>query len=97
VGWKYDKAYKESEKYKEGKYILEVELLCNVTDTKEYRVAVYDSLEGKLWIDTEENVLSKSNTPSHVLKTNTHILSKLTDTQKKRSSLRFLSAAQRPK
>ncbi|KAK9381110.1 Yippee/Mis18 [Kockiozyma suomiensis] len=30
VGWKYDHAYEPSEKYKEGKYILEVELLCNV-------------------------------------------------------------------
>ncbi len=31
VGWKYDKAYEASEKYKEGKFILESELLCNVT------------------------------------------------------------------
>ena len=30
VGWKYDKAYEASEKYKEGKYILEAELLCVV-------------------------------------------------------------------
>ena len=30
VGWKYDKAYETSEKYKEGKYILEAELLCTV-------------------------------------------------------------------
>ena len=30
VGWKYDKAYENSEKYKEGKFILEHELLCNV-------------------------------------------------------------------
>ncbi|KAI0390364.1 yippee [Xylariaceae sp. FL0594] len=30
VGWKYDKAYENSEKYKEGKFILEVELLCTV-------------------------------------------------------------------
>ena len=30
VGWKYDKAYEPSEKYKEGKYILEEELLCVV-------------------------------------------------------------------
>ncbi|KAI0180884.1 yippee [Hypoxylon sp. FL1284] len=30
VGWKYDKAYEQSEKYKEGKFILEAELLCNV-------------------------------------------------------------------
>jgi hypothetical protein len=30
VGWKYDKAYEEREKYKEGKYILEAELLCTV-------------------------------------------------------------------
>ena len=30
VGWKYDKAYESSEKYKEGKYILEAELLCTV-------------------------------------------------------------------
>lgn len=30
VGWKYDKAYENAEKYKEGKYILEAELLCNV-------------------------------------------------------------------
>ncbi|KAI5928510.1 yippee zinc-binding/DNA-binding /Mis18, centromere assembly-domain-containing protein [Camillea tinctor] len=30
VGWKYDKAYESSEKYKEGKFILEAELLCNV-------------------------------------------------------------------
>jgi len=27
VGWKYDKAFEQSEKYKEGKFILEVELL----------------------------------------------------------------------
>ena len=27
VGWKYDKAYETSEKYKEGKFILEAELL----------------------------------------------------------------------
>jgi hypothetical protein len=31
VGWKYDKAYETSEKYKEGKFILEAELLCQVT------------------------------------------------------------------
>lgn len=31
VGWKYDKAYEASEKYKEGKFILEAELLCNVS------------------------------------------------------------------
>jgi len=31
VGWKYDKAFEASEKYKEGKFILEAELLCNVT------------------------------------------------------------------
>lgn len=31
VGWKYDKAYEASEKYKEGKFILESELLCHVT------------------------------------------------------------------
>lgn len=31
VGWKYDKAYEPSEKYKEGKYILESELLCIVS------------------------------------------------------------------
>lgn len=30
VGWKYDKAYEASEKYKEGKFILEAELLCTV-------------------------------------------------------------------
>ncbi|KAI9836727.1 MAG: hypothetical protein M1837_003259 [Sclerophora amabilis] len=30
IGWKYDKAYEASEKYKEGKYILEAELLCYV-------------------------------------------------------------------
>lgn len=31
VGWKYDKAYENTEKYKEGKYILEQELLCAVS------------------------------------------------------------------
>ena len=31
VGWKYDKAYEQSEKYKEGKFILESELLCTVS------------------------------------------------------------------
>ena len=31
VGWKYDKAYEASEKYKEGKFILEAELLCTIT------------------------------------------------------------------
>ena len=31
VGWKYDKAYESSELYKVNKYILEAELLCNVT------------------------------------------------------------------
>ena len=30
VGWKYDRAYESSEKYKEGKFILEAELLCAV-------------------------------------------------------------------
>lgn len=30
VGWKYEKAFELSEKYKEGKYILEAELLCTV-------------------------------------------------------------------
>ena len=30
VGWKYDKAFENSEKYKEGKFILEAELLCVV-------------------------------------------------------------------
>ena len=31
VGWKYDKAYEPPEKYKEGKFILEAELLCMVS------------------------------------------------------------------
>jgi len=31
VGWKYDKAFEAGERYKEGKFILEAELLCNVT------------------------------------------------------------------
>lgn len=31
VGWKYDKAFEGSEKYKEGKFILEAELLANVS------------------------------------------------------------------
>ncbi|KAI9679810.1 MAG: hypothetical protein M1817_004824 [Caeruleum heppii] len=31
VGWKYDRAYETSQKYKEGKYILEAELLCAVS------------------------------------------------------------------
>lgn len=30
VGWKYDKAYEVNERYKEGKFILEEELLCVV-------------------------------------------------------------------
>ncbi|KAF2746664.1 yippee-like protein [Sporormia fimetaria CBS 119925] len=30
VGWKYDKAYEKQEEYKEGKFILEAELLCHV-------------------------------------------------------------------
>lgn len=30
VGWLYDKAFEASEKYKEGKYILEADLLCAV-------------------------------------------------------------------
>ncbi|CRG85739.1 Protein yippee-like 3 [Talaromyces islandicus] len=30
VGWRYDKAFETAEKYKEGKYILEEELLCVV-------------------------------------------------------------------
>ncbi len=31
VGWKYDKAFEQAEKYKEGKFILESELLVQVT------------------------------------------------------------------
>ncbi|KAI1282486.1 yippee [Xylaria sp. FL0933] len=31
VGWKYDKAFENNEKYKEGKFILEFELLCLVS------------------------------------------------------------------
>jgi Yippee zinc-binding/DNA-binding /Mis18, centromere assembly len=31
VGWKYDKAFEAPEKYKEGKFILEEELLCFVS------------------------------------------------------------------
>lgn len=31
VGWKYDKAFEASEKYKENKFILESELLVQVT------------------------------------------------------------------
>jgi len=30
LGWKYDKAYEESQKYKEGKFILERALLTDV-------------------------------------------------------------------
>jgi len=30
LGWKYDKAFEASEKYKEGKYILEAELIMGV-------------------------------------------------------------------
>ncbi|KAL8939010.1 MAG: hypothetical protein Q9211_002944, partial [Gyalolechia sp. 1 TL-2023] len=32
VGWKYDKAYEASEKYKEGKFILEAELLFSLVE-----------------------------------------------------------------
>lgn len=31
VGWKYDKAFENNEKYREGKFILEFELLCIVS------------------------------------------------------------------
>ncbi|KAK3997726.1 Yippee/Mis18 [Cladorrhinum sp. PSN332] len=31
VGWKYDKAFESSEKYKENKFILEAELLAELT------------------------------------------------------------------
>ncbi|KXS18404.1 yippee-like protein [Gonapodya prolifera JEL478] len=31
VGWKYEKAYESSQKYKEGKFILERALLCEVS------------------------------------------------------------------
>jgi len=31
VGWRFDKAYEKTEKYKEGKTILEAELVCIVT------------------------------------------------------------------
>ncbi|KAM5376378.1 hypothetical protein ACJZ2D_005600 [Fusarium nematophilum] len=30
IGWKFDKAYEPSEKYKEGKLVLEAELLCAI-------------------------------------------------------------------
>ncbi len=30
LGWKYDEAYEESQKYKEGKYILEKTRVCCV-------------------------------------------------------------------
>lgn len=30
VGWKYDKAYEDDQKFKEGKFILEAELICVV-------------------------------------------------------------------
>ncbi|KAK4189569.1 putative yippee zinc-binding protein moh1 protein [Podospora australis] len=30
VGWKYDKAFEKSEQYKENKFILEAELICEV-------------------------------------------------------------------
>ncbi|KAH7308659.1 hypothetical protein B0I35DRAFT_442379 [Stachybotrys elegans] len=30
VGWKFDKAFEPSEKYKEGKLILEAELICAI-------------------------------------------------------------------
>ncbi|KAJ5789696.1 Alcohol dehydrogenase superfamily zinc-type [Penicillium psychrosexuale] len=41
VGWKYDKAYESSEKYKEGKFILEEELFCvAVVFHGPYKVAV---------------------------------------------------------
>ncbi|KAF9520528.1 hypothetical protein BS47DRAFT_1286992 [Hydnum rufescens UP504] len=32
LGWKYDKAHVEAQKYKEGKYILERGLICDVED-----------------------------------------------------------------
>jgi hypothetical protein len=38
VGWKYDKAFESTEKYKEGKFILEQELLCTVTWTERTRM-----------------------------------------------------------
>ncbi|KAG9255223.1 Yippee/Mis18 [Emericellopsis atlantica] len=31
VGWTYDRAFEPSERYKEGKFILEAELLCTVS------------------------------------------------------------------
>ncbi|KAI8918571.1 Yippee/Mis18 [Powellomyces hirtus] len=30
VGWKYERAYEDSQKYKEGKFILERQLVCEV-------------------------------------------------------------------
>lgn len=30
LGWKYDKSFEESEKYKDGKFILEFEMICEV-------------------------------------------------------------------
>ncbi|KAJ3277761.1 hypothetical protein HK104_003001, partial [Borealophlyctis nickersoniae] len=30
VGWKYEKAWEEDQKYKEGKFILEKSLLCEI-------------------------------------------------------------------
>ncbi|ROW14323.1 hypothetical protein VPNG_03947 [Cytospora leucostoma] len=36
VGWKYDKAYETSEKYKEGKFILEQELLVHIKDPSKF-------------------------------------------------------------
>jgi hypothetical protein len=32
IGWKYDKAFENSEKYKEGKYVLEMQLLSVITE-----------------------------------------------------------------
>jgi len=47
LGWKYDKAFEPQQKYKEGKFILEKALLCEVTPPSE----VVETEEGDCPVD----------------------------------------------
>lgn len=48
IGWMYEKAYEESEKYKEGKFILEIELLKKKEIKKDVMVEVKQP-KGRDW------------------------------------------------
>ncbi|KAJ5236310.1 Alcohol dehydrogenase superfamily zinc-type [Penicillium chrysogenum] len=66
VGWKYDKAYESSEKYKEGKFILEEELFC-VVSTSDSGMMQAVVFHGPYKVAVEQRPIPKVQNPEDIV------------------------------